>query len=120
MSRRMKPGSDPQIHFQEQNSDRNPLRILGDPLSDTRYEGIIFQDLPAEYAGIIYHTYVDENFGLGELRASVTRYCVDHVARSSSIAGPGTALSVQAAGIRCFARNQPEHYRRDCPTKSKT
>lgn len=56
----MKPGTDPQIHFREQNSDRNGRRILCDPVIDIRYEDTFIQGLSAEYAGIIQHAYVDE------------------------------------------------------------
>ena len=94
----------PEIFLQDMENDREHLRILGDPVSDIRFEDLILRALPPAYDYIRQQQRLNPQFSLKDIKAAILVTYRDWLSRdecSPKITGPGTAMRANVTHIKC-------------------
>ena len=117
---KMKSGDDPDDFIYTINGYRKRLEVMGQPVPDERYEGILLQALPAEYERVRTASYERRDFRLADIRRMINALYIDCLSRpnnSPSVVGRGVATQLTEGGvspINCHYYGNPEHRRKIC------
>ena len=115
---KMRHGKDPEDFFSKMEDLRVRLKVMGEVISDERFEDIILHAITMDYDYVRQTSFRERDFGLKEIKSTMRNIIIDSLPRSSTKRIAGRGVSMHAAsgdgGVHCVNCQQRGHRRRDC------